>query len=280
MTRQEYDKNTIQLKGVISKVYRRDGDVFALVVASSAIGARTRALLRIEQGRIDDKVVSVKSGKRVQVLGYLYPEEYAISLMTFLQYAQALELIDKLPKEDLPEWTKILLTYNNPAVHVLAMADLDNDNQVIKAYGAGFDTNLKNQVMIEGIVAKLWDYPPTAEGQRYLRLAVYDEHCVSAAGLKSSGNGKLPRQKAHYYNAMIPDEEKDSVKEHGRLLLEGSLEQYSQRVTLRKALEHTNLNGNLERLIQRLEKDDWLDQAVLSRRVNYIHAHTVTVYDR
>ena len=278
MARQEYDKNIVQIKGVISKIYRRNGDVFVLLRAHSAAGVRTKSLLKIEKGRIDQKLVSVKQGARIQAFGYLYPEDYAISLMSFLQYAGSLDYVDKLPKEDLPQWTDVLLTYNNPAVCVQGFAHLLDDDSVNKnkAYGTGYNPQINNQVILEGIVAQQWDYPPTKDGKRFARLAVYDHYCLPDG---NTVNGKLPRQKAHYFNVMIPDEEKGSVGLHSRLLIEGSLEQYSQRVTLRKALEHSNLNGNMESLLKRLSDDKWLDQVALMRRMNYVHAQAITVYD-
>lgn len=282
MVRQEYDKNTIQIKGTLSKVYRRDGDVFALMSARSVASIRTRTLLRIDGGKLNQTLVPLKQGMRVQVFGHLYPEEYAISVMQFLKLSlsnQKEPASYSFAETDLAEWSDVFLTHNNPAIAVHAIAFLDDKDNVMKSFGKGFDPRIDNKVFLEGVVAKQWDYPPVVDGKRFVRIATYDRYCAPDPGQKTNGNRRLPRQQAHYYNVLIPDADRDSVALRKRIFVEGSFENYSQQVTLRKALEHTNQDEKVRILLSQLPDTDWLDQVSLSRRINYIHAQAITIYD-
>lgn len=267
------DQNVFVGKGTLSKVYRKNGDTYAMVALRSAIASRSRALLKLPNGQIAGQTIPIKelAGRAAWISGYLQPEDITIEFLDCLQMANGLAYLDHIPRADLPAWSKLMFTINRTVIIPTALvlvSDLKDGAATLRAYGEPFEP-VANQVELQGIVTHQWRYPETSDGDRYVRLAVYDRY---AEILPTRGKkGRLPKQQADYFTVRLP--EGVEVKHRQKISVVGSFEASSQRFSLNSLLN--KLNGNADELVAKLDNSAWLRRVVLSYRVNYVCAQQV-----
>lgn len=253
MTREHFDLNEAIVTGTVRRLWSRDGDVFARVQVNNEY-----LTVRLENGQIENKDVTLQPGDVLRAEGYLAHHEYEESLLHFLDAAKSEFFLDSLPAKDRAAWESIVFPRVNTLLEVVSLTLLDKAGDGI------------NQARLEGIVARAWTY----KSDRFLRLAVYDRWT------QTNGVGKRghPRRTPHYVSVLLPDGKADG-REIGaqikdRLRVSGKICARAYRQTLREALLRTG-DANVVALMERLTNADALDQIAVQHESVHLAAQAV-----
>ncbi len=214
------DQNVFVGKGTLSKVYRKNGDTYAIVALRSNHSPRARALLKLPNGQIAEQTIPIKelAGRAAWISGYLQPEDDTIEFLDYLRMANALEFLDYIPREDLPAWSKLMFTINRTVIIPTALvlvSDLKEGATTLRAYGEPFEP-VANRVELQGIVSYQWRYPEDPDGDLYVRLAVYDQYAEIIPARENKR--RLPKQQAYRASACRSMGKDPSKNQRGRLV--------------------------------------------------------------
>ena len=138
-----------------------------------------------------------------------------------------------------------------------------------------------NNISLEGIVARLWEYPHKEGVHLFARLACYDKWTPTVPG-KADHFGR-PRRKPHYLTVKLPDGKAGGVpvklEKKMRVRVTGKMADQGGRVTLRENL----LDMGSEEVIQlmgRLPNADRLADISAQQKSLHIEAEALVVYSR
>jgi hypothetical protein len=191
---ESFDLNQVQLTGLITSTWAKRSDVFArLRVGEEKHGVHVT--LRIADGMIGGDLVSLQPGDHVETKGYLIQHEYYESIRKFLEEASASSFLDSVDPADLDSWRKLLFRRRNALVNVLSMRLLAG-NKPLAEFGPAAEVRYANRASVEGVVARVWEYPHSGGVDLFARLAVYDEHTRIEPG--AEGNFGRPRRQSHF----------------------------------------------------------------------------------
>lgn len=266
---EQFDINQVNLAGKIIRVWGRADDVYARLRVSNRgwlveedDAQSTYVTLRLPQGMVAGKAVTLGAGDVVKLSGFLTQHQIEISLRRFLDAAGEMEFIESVPPQDAPAWHAIVLRRNSNVLNVRTLANAS----------AGEEAKV-NHVVLEGIVARRWDYPRDDKVDRFVRLAIYDRWTRTMGGPYRRG---LPRRLAHYVNVLLPDGLREP-KPKQRLRVTGELRDRGRRVTLHEVLLGTG-KAEIAELIQRLPYAERLHTIRAQWESLHVQAEAVILY--
>lgn len=271
---EQFDLNDVLVAGKITRLWGRGGDVFARLGVStngSLVEKDDTKLsyvtLRFPLGVVAGKPVTLHEGDFARVTGFLTQNQIQVSLRRFLDTAGVGGFLDNVPQEDRPAWHGIQFRRQSAVLNVLALEMIEPSGDAI------------NQVTLEGIVARRWDYPRGEQVDRFVRVAIYDRFTRTAEEEINPANG-LPRRMAHYVNVILPNGEREiEVKARQRIRVTGVLRDRGQRVSLHQAILETGQSPLVE-LIQRCPDTDRLHEITAQWESLHIAAESLIVYSR
>lgn len=286
---EQFDINLITAAGTIGSVWGKHGDVFARLTLSTRgrlIENEPRhtahVTLRFAQGMIATTPVSIMQGDLMRVQGYLVHREYQETLRRFLDEAHALHFLDCVHPSDLPAWRELTLTRRNGLVNVRCMSMLRADGTALEVLGepAPIPSSSNNHVLLEGIVARVWEYRHNEETDLFARLAVYDEH--TPIDSKRTGNFGRARRMAHYAtirfeNGSLPSGGTVRLREKMRVRISGQLRDLAQVVTLRDELLKTG-SPAVAAMMQRVTDPSQLSEILNQQESLHVLADAIVIY--
>ncbi len=284
-----FDLNTAQVAGRIVRLWPRHGDVFARLRITSAdkLPEAAQAVycnLRFPFGKADNIPISLQPGDAIHVSGYLTHNEYFETIHRFLQEAHASQFLDHIPKEDLSSWQAVTFRRINIILNVRSLACLGLDGKSSpgsqaaneKAMPSMNDGKVLNQVTLEGIVAREWEYAD----HRFIRLAVYDRFAPVERGGNVGQHGR-PRRKPHYITVRFSEGKVAgrpvAVHLKDRVRITGTIGNQFTRVTLHQALLETGSSEVIE-LLGRLPNADQCQEIEVQQESLHVDAGALITY--
>lgn len=284
---EQFDLNLAALAGVIHSVWGKAADVFARIAVSNRGELMEQddkftsfVTLRFASGALDGSPISVQPGDAVRVRGYLTHMDYNESLRKFLDDAHSRDFFDLVAPDDLQAWRSLTLRRHNAVMNVLSLAILDMNGQIV----ANFGNKIKpddpvNRASVEGIVARVWEYPHSDCVDLYARLAVYDEHTPVT---KHEGNFGRARRIAHYVTVRFPAGKTSTgspvrLNNKTRIRVVGELRDKGQVVTLHEELLKTGLPVVAE-MMQRVSNADRMSTITAQQESLHVLADALIVY--
>lgn len=237
MTAEQFDINRCIVGGAIQKIWDRESDIFLRLAFLPDPGKPLRYLtLRLPNGKIDGKLVSLQPGEKIRVSGYLVDAPYTETLAEFLRDARKDGLIDKLDSAE--KFRQVRVKRVGTRLDVMELEHLTSAAEPQSA-----------EVMVQGIAAKVW----SSNRSLKVRLAIYDQYTdILTPGV----NGRRPKRKAHYLTVLFPDSKVGGqdvkIRKRNRLRLAGDLQIHFYRQTLREVLLRSGsaaLIGELDAVI-------------------------------
>ncbi len=204
---ERFDLNQARVTGVVQRMWSSGPDILLrLLVDGGTEEQSDRLTLMLPDGCIKGQPVTLMKGDRIMVAGHLQDAPY---METGRQFAEKSRKGGKL-LEDLPGLAEI--TSERMATYVV-VHDLDFVN-------TGAAQPVVNEVTVEGVISRVWN----RNEQRFVRLAIYDQHTTTTG--KAGKNGR-PWRQAHYVSVHLVDGQvngrsinlkaKDRVRIIGRL---------------------------------------------------------------
>ena len=138
---------------------------------------------------------------QVRIAGFLTHTSYHERILKFLDAAGAKNFLEGVPEEDLVAWHNINFLRRNAMLNVLGIHWIDSDAEFGKKKLAESKDN--NNVFLEGIVARLWEYRHKEGVHLFARLACYDRWTPTVPG--KADHFDRPRRKPHYLTVKLPD---------------------------------------------------------------------------
>lgn len=284
---EQFDLNTVKLAGTIIKLWGRNRDVFVrLRVSLRGVLRETEDVhscymnLRIADGLVKDSPVTLQVNDVIRITGYATHVRYDETLRRFLNAAGEPNFIEEhVPLDDREAWRAIAFSRQNAIVNVLDLHLIPAASESGKKKNSSEVVEVVNFVDMEGIVANLWEYPRDAVIDRFIRIAVYDEHAPAGRGTGNFGRVlRLP----HYINILFPGGRtstgKDIVlKKKQRLRVRGEFCDRGQVTTLHESL--MGLGSSLiAECMQRVDNPELLHQITLQQESLHLLAKAVVVY--
>ena len=288
---EKFDLNSVTLSGAIRSVWGSGNDVFA------RLGVSTRGLfaeeedahliyvtLRFADGMVAGQPLTIQKGSIVKVRGYLVHREYEESLRKFLEDAHASAFFDNVPPEDLFGWRNVSFVHHNGVLNVLEMIALDQHGTPLVKFGFEDDGNAsgiaENLVKVEGIIARVWEYPRDNEIDLFSRIAVYDAHTPVTG--KRPGNFGRARRLAHYVTVCFPSGKTSTgslvrLKPKMRVRITGELRDKMRITTLRNELVETG-KSNVIAMMTRLPNPERLNEIKSKQESLHVLANALIVY--
>ena len=296
---EKFDLNRVVLAGAIHAVWGSGSDVFA------RLGVSTRGnffeeedrytvyvTLRFADGMVCGQPITIQRGSTIKMRGYLTHRAYSETLRKFLDDAHAINFFDLVPADDLASWRAISFQRENGVANVLEMMTLTQQGELIQRFGfeddglvvqnhdGHFQVAAGNQAMIEGLVARMWEYPREDAIDTFVRLAVYDEH--TPVNPKREGNFGRVRRLAHYVNIRFPNGKTSSgsavrLKQKMRVRVSGELHDKARPVTLREELLKTGKPAVIE-MMQRVQDGGRMNEIINQQESLHVLANAVIVY--
>jgi hypothetical protein len=286
-----FDLNTARVAGVILKLWPRNGDVFArLRISTHGHPAEVEdppaayCNLRFPEGKANNQPISLQTGDAIRATGYLTHNEYFETIHRFLQDARTPTFLKAVPPEDLNTWQAVTFRRVNMMLNVRGLVCPGPDGTA----GQGFqlaetedaaslkDPTVVNQVALEGIVARSWEYAD----HRFVRLAVYDRFTPIARGNQIGKHGR-PRRKPHYITIRFSEGKVAgrpiTIRLKDRIRLTGAIGQQATRVTLHQALLETG-NSEVVDLLSRLPNADQCQEIATLQESLHIDAGSLIAY--
>ena len=287
---ERFDLNMILLAGIIHSVWGSGSDVFARLGLSTRGQLveeddqfTTYVTLRFADGMVSGQPITIQKGSILKVRGYLTHREYSETLRKFLDDARASSFFELVPHDDLGSWRSISFPRHNGVMNVLEMMILDQDGKPIERLG--FEEELTtsaadNRASVEGVVARLWEYPHAHGVDIFMRLAVYDLH--TPIDPKREGNFGRARRSAHYITVRFPNGKTASgstvrLRAKMRVRVNGELRDKAQVVTLREELLKTG-NPAIIEMMGRVQNAERMNEIQSQQESLHILANAVVVY--
>lgn len=275
---EQFDLNHVTTAGTIAKLWGRNRDVFLRLRVSLRGDAQETddayscyVTVRIPNGTIDGKLITLLPGAAVSVEGYLTHANYDETLRRFLNVAGAEDFLEAhVPTEDLDAWRAIQVKRQNAILNATCVEPL----------GTG-GVKIVNLVDIEGVVVRTWEYPRGDAVDRFVRVAVYDEHTPIREDKK--GNFGRPFRQPHYINVLLAggktaDDIDVVVRPRQRIRVRGELRDQGRRVTLRDALLSLGSTDVVE-LMGRVVNPDTMNDISAQQESLHILASAAVVYN-
>ncbi len=285
-----FDMNTARVAGMVLKLWPRNGDVYArlrIMPHGRLIeDNNTEAVccsLRFPAGMVRDHPISLQPGDAICVSGYLTHNEYFETIHRFLQDARTPGFLEDVPKEDLNSWQSITFRRVNLILNVRGLACLGPDGKAAPAAqfaededSAAQDGRIHNQILLEGIVAREWEYAD----HLFARLAVYDRFTPVERGNRVGKHGR-PRRKPHYITVRFPEKKiagrQVAVHLKDRVRITGAISHQAARVTLHQALLETGSSEVIE-LLGRLPNADKVHEITALYESLHVEAASLIAY--
>ena len=282
--KERFDLNSVFVAGTIIKLWGRGEDVFARLRVSTRgkIEEAEDAFvsyvnLRFSEGEVQGNPVSLSPGVQVRIAGFLTHTSYHERILKFLDAAGAKGFLDGVPEEDLAAWRNINFLRRNAMLNVLGIHWIGSDVEFGKKTLAESKEN--NSVSLEGIVARLWEYPHKEGVHLFARLACYDRWTPTALG-KADHFGR-PRRKPHYLTIKLPDGRAGGVpvklEKKMRVRVTGFMADQGGHVTLRENLLDTGSDEVIQ-LMGRLPNADKLSETSAQQSSLHIEASALIAY--
>jgi len=203
---ERFDLNQARVTGAVQRMWSSGPDILLrLLVDGGTEEQSDRLTLMLPGGCIKGQPVTMMKGDRITVAGHLQDAPYT---ETGRQFAEKSRKGGKL-LEELPGLAEI--TSERMATYVV-VHDLE--------FATAAAQPVVNEVTVEGVISRVWN----RNEQRFVRLAIYDQH-TSTTG-KAGKNGR-PWRQAHYVSVHFVDGQvggrsinlkvKDRVRIIGRL---------------------------------------------------------------
>jgi len=267
---EQFDINQVHLAGKITRVWGRADDVYArLCVSNRGLlveeddAQATYVTLRLPQGAVAGNPVTLGAGDIVQISGFLTQHQIEVSLRRFLDAAGEADFIESVPPQDADAWHAVVFRRSSNVLNLRSIRPVGREAQVERV----------NHVVLEGIVARRWDYPRNGQVDRFVRLAIYDRWTRTLNGQSRRG---LPRRLAHYVNVLLAEGLKEP-KLKQRLRVTGVLRDRGRRVTLHEALLGTG-RAEIADLIRRLPDAGRLHTISAQWESLHVQAEAVILY--
>jgi len=284
---EQFDLNSVKLAGTIIKLWGRNRDVFVrLRVSLRGVLRETEDVhscyvnLRIADGLVKDTPVTLQVNDVVRISGYATHVRYDETLRRFLSAAGESNFIEEhVPPDDQDAWRSIAFSRQNAIVNVLDLHLIPPASESGRKKSSSEVVEAVNFVDLEGIVANLWEYPRDAVIDRFVRIAVYDEHAPAGRGIGNFGRVlRLP----HYINILFrggrTSAGKDIVlKKKQRLRVRGEFCDQGQVTSLHESLMGLGSTSIVE-CMQRVDNPELLYQISLQQESLHVLAKAVVVY--
>ena len=293
-----FDLNAAQFAGMIQKLWPRNGDVYARLRISTRShlvedddAQAVYANLRFPMGLVHDQPITLQSGDAIRVSGYLTHNEYMETIHRFLQAARAESFLKGVPPEDLLSWQAITFRRTNILLNVRSLIWLQPDGRPADPQNTGAggpqltevedaaalaDTKVFNRVVLEGIVARRWEYAENI----FMRLAVYDRFTPLERGGKTGNRGR-PRRKPHYITVRFTGGKVAgrpvTAKLKDRLRVTGTIGEQATKVTLHQALLETG-SEEVVALLGRLPNADNTQEIQAQQESLHVEAVSLIAY--
>lgn len=277
---EQFDLNIATVAGTIMKLWGRNRDVFLRLrvslrgdVQESEDAQSCYVTIRIPDGMIGGKLVSLQPGIVVRVEGYITHANYEETLRRFLNVADAESFLEKhVPQEDLEAWRLIQFRRQNAVLNAVKIesAALKKDQE-----------KPVNIADLEGVVARKWEYPRDKGINQFIRVAVYDEFAPVKEDRK--GNFGRPYRQPHYVNILLPngktsDGVEIKVKTKQRIRVRGEFRDQGRKVTLRDALVSLGSSDVVE-MMGRVINPETMDDIAVQQESLHVLANAVIVYN-
>lgn len=276
---EQFDLNVATVAGTIVKLWGRNRDVFLRLRVSLRGDVQETedtyscyVTIRIPDGMIGGKLVTLQPGVVVRVDGYITHANYEETLRRFLNVADREDFFDKhIPPQDMEAWRAIQLRRQNAILNALKIEPVVGK----KSQGEGV-----NLVDLEGIVAKKWEYPRDKAVDQFVRIAVYDEFTPTRDDKK--GNFGKPYRQPHYVNILFPGGKTTEgievkIKTKQRIRVRGEFRDQGRRVTLRDALISLGSSDVID-MMGRVINPEVLDEISAQQESLHVLANAVIVY--
>ena len=276
--KEQFDLNKVDVVGIVQKLWGRGGDVFArLRVSTRGKIEETEdsfvsyVNLRFPEGEVQGNPVSLSPGVLISITGFLTHTSYRERILKFLDTAGEKDFLDGVPEEDLKAWRNINFLRRNAMLNVLEL-HLLGDKKLA-------DGRKNNRVTLEGIVAKIWEYPYKDGVHLFARLACYDQWTPVLPD-KRDRLGR-PRRKPHYLTVKVPDGKTGGVpiklEKKMRVRVTGFMADQGGRITLRENLLNTG-SEEIVALMGRLPNADKLGEISAQQSSLHVEAESLIVY--
>lgn len=285
-TTEQFDLNATQVSGIIQKLWGRNSDVYArLRVSTRGYAEETEDAfshyvnLRFPEGGVQGKPASLSPGMPMHVAGFLTHTQYQETIMKSLDAANAPDFLETVPEADKAVWRSLRFQRRNAMLNVQALQWTEEkvslgDKALIRRFG-----NAHNSAIIEGIVARLWEFTHDDGIHLFARIACYDEHTPIAEG--QAGKAGRSRRMPHYLTVKLVDGKAGGypvrLEKKMRVRVTGHIAEQGTRVTLREQLLDTGSERVIE-LLGRLPNADRLNEISSQQSSMHIEAEALIVY--
>ena len=137
----------------------------------------------------------------------------------------------------------------------------------------------QNKVTLEGIVAKVWEYPHSDGAHLFIRIASYDKYTPTVPG-QGDRFGR-PRRKPHYLTVKFIDGTVNGIpiklEKKLRIRITGKMADQGGRSTLREELLDTG-SEEVIALMGRLPNADKLSEISAQQSSVHVEAESLIVY--
>lgn len=277
---EQFDLNIATVAGTIMKLWGRNRDVFLRLrvslrgdVQETEDAQSCYVTIRIPDGMIGGKLVSLQPGITVRVEGYITHANYEETLRRFLNVADAESFLEKnIPQEDLEAWRSIRFNRQNAVLNAVKIEPTvmkkDQEEPV-------------NIADLEGVVARKWEYPRDKGIDQFIRIAVYDEYAPIREDKK--GNFGRPYRQPHYVNVLLPDGKTSDgveikVKAKQRIRVRGEFRDQGRKVTLHDALMSLGSTDIVE-IMGRVVNSEVMGDIATQQESLHVLANAVIVYN-
>ena len=282
--KERFDLNSVIVAGTVQKLWGRGEDVFARLrvstrgkIEEAEDAFASYVNLRFPEGEVQGNPVSLSPGVQVRIAGFLTHTSYHERILKFLDAAGAKNFLDGVPEEDLAAWRNINFLRRNSMLNVLGIHWIGSDAEFGKKKLAESKEN--NNVSLEGIVARLWEYPHKEGVHTFARLACHDRWTPTVPG-KADHFGR-PRRKPHYLTVKLPDGKAGGVpvklEKKMRVRVTGFMADLGGCVTLRENLLDTG-SEDVIKLMGRLPNADKMSDISVQQSSLHIEAEALVVY--
>lgn len=277
---EQFDLNHATAAGTIMKLWGRNRDVFLRLrvslrgdVQETEDAQSCYVTIRIPDGMIGGKLISLQPGITVRVEGYITHANYEETLRRFLTMAGGESFLEKnVPEKDLEAWRSVQFRRQNAVLNAVKIEPvalkMDQEGPV-------------NIADLEGVVARKWEYPRDKGIDQFIRIAVYDEFAPIKEDKK--GNFGRPYRQPHYVNTLLPEGKTSDgieikVKTKQRIRVRGEFRDQGRKVTLRDALVSLG-SSDIVDLMGRVVNPEVMDDIAVQQESLHVLANAVIVYN-
>lgn len=277
---EQFDLNHATVAGTIMKLWGRNRDVFLRLrvslrgdVQETEDAQSCYVTIRIPDGMIGGKLVSLQPGIVVRVEGYITHANYEETLRRFLTVAEGEGFLEKnIPQDELEAWRAIQFRRQNAVLNALKIEPVEVKKD---------RSEVVNIADLEGVIARKWEYPRDKGVDQFIRVAVYDEFAPVKEDKK--GNFGRPYRQPHYVNVLLPEGKTSDgveikVKTKQRIRVRGEFRDQGRKVTLRSALVSLGSSDIVE-MMGRVVNPEAMDDIAAQQESLHVLANAVIVYN-